>query len=296
MSVIVTGAAGNLGRLVTEQLLERLPPGELVLVTRHPEALRELGARGVEVRYGDFDHPASLPDAFAGGRRMLLIGTDAIGRRLHQHSVAIDAAAEAGVGHVVFTSHVNPVGNPIGSFTTELGDTEEVLHRSGLAWTVLRFGTFAELQLPLAATAVQNGQIVTNAGDGRVAPVARRDCAEAAAVTLTTDGHTGQTYDITGPQALSPSDLAELYADVSGRPVEVVHLSDQVLTWTLVGLGTPWPAARSLTVFGRAVREGYFDVVDAAFERLTGRPPMTLRDVLIAMRGDLLAVGASRSR
>ena len=292
MSVIVTGAAGHLGRLVAEQLLERLAPEQLILVTRRPGALRELRARGADVRYGDFDDPGSLRDAFAGGRRMLLISTDAVGRRVRQHRAAIDAAATAGVGHVVFTSIVNPVaGNPIGANAWEQGKTEAMLHRSGPAWTVLRFGSFAELVLPPAATAVGNGQMITNSGDGRIVPVSRRDCAEAAAVTLTTDGHIGKTYEITGPEAMSPSDLADLCAELSGQPVRLLQLSDGMLTRVLVGVGTPMPFARDLTAFGRAVRRGYFDVVDPAFERLAGRPPVALRDVLIAHRADLLAVG-----
>jgi NAD(P)H dehydrogenase (quinone) len=180
--------------------------------------------------------------------------------------------------------------NPVGANAWEQGKTEEMLHRSGLAWTVLRFGSFAELQLPPAATAVQNGRLVTNNGDGRIVPVSRRDCAEAAAITLTTDGHTGKTYEITGPQALSQSDLAELYADLSGQQVKVVQLSDTMLTSVLVGIGTPMPTAWGITAFGRAVRQGYLNVIDPAFERLTGRPPVALRDVLIAQRADLLAV------
>jgi NAD(P)H dehydrogenase (quinone) len=292
MSVIVTGAAGHLGRLVTEQLLERLPPERLILVTRRPEALREFRARGADVRYGDFNDPASLRDALAGGRRMLLISTDAFGRRVRQHRAAIDAAATAGVGHVVFTSIVNPVAeNPNRAYVWEQGKTEAILRLSGLAWTVVRFGSFAELQLPPAATAVQNGRLITNSGDGRIVPVSRRDCAEAAAITLTTDGHTGKTYEITGPEALSPSDLAKLYADVSGRPVKLLQLSDAMLTWVLLGIGTPMPNVQAIIAFGRAVRRGYFDVVDPAFERLAGRPPRALRDVLITHRADLLTVG-----
>jgi NAD(P)H dehydrogenase (quinone) len=166
-----------------------------------------------------------------------------------------------------------------------------MLHRSGLAWTVLRFGSFAELQLPPAATAAVNGRLVTNMGDGRIVPISRRDCAEAAAVTLTTDGHAGQTYEITGPQALSAADLAELYADVSGQPVTLANLGDTMLTWVLAGIGTSLSSALAITAFGRACRRGYFDVVDPAFERLTGRPPVPLRDVLVAHRGDLLGVG-----
>jgi NAD(P)H dehydrogenase (quinone) len=292
MNVIVTGAAGHLGRLVTEALLERLPPEQLILVTRRPEALRELRARGAEVRYGDFDDPASLIDAFAGGSRMLLISTDALGRRVRQHRAAIDAAATAGVGHVVFTSAVSPVAaNPVGAIAWEQGKTEAMLRNSELAWTMLRFGSFAELQLPPAATAVKNGWLITNGGRGRIVPVSRRDCAEAAAITLTTDGHAGKTYEITGPQALTPSDLAELYGDLSGEPVRVLQLGDAALTSVLVGIGTPIPSARSITAFGRAVRRGYFDVIDPTFERLTGRPPVALRDVLIAHRADLLGTG-----
>jgi NAD(P)H dehydrogenase (quinone) len=291
MSVIVTGAAGHLGRLVAEQLLQRLPPEQLVLVTRRPEALRELSARGVDVRHGDFDDPDSLPRAFAGGDRMLLISTDAVGRRIRQHRAAIDAAAAAGVGRVVFTSIVNPVaGNPIGPNAWEQGRTEAMLERSRLAWTVLRFASFAELVLPPAATAVQNRQLVTNNGRGRIVPVSRRDCAEAAAVTLTTDGHVRRTYDITGPEALTAADLAALYSELSGQPVKVVQMSDAMLTWVLAGIGTSMPMALSITAFGQAVRLGFFDVIDPAFEHLTGHPPVSLRDVLVAHRADLLAV------
>jgi NAD(P)H dehydrogenase (quinone) len=291
VSLIVTGAAGHLGRLVSEQLLERVAPAQLILVTRTPDALREFRARGAEVRYGDFDKPASLRDAFAGGSRMLLISTDAIGHRVRQHRAAISAAAEEGIDHVVFTSVVSPVAtNPVGRYAWEQGFTEGLLHRSGLAWTVLRFGTFAELVLPAAATAVQNGRLVTNNGHGRIVPISRRDCAEAAAIVLTTDGHIGKTYDITGSEALSPNDLAELYSDLSGQPVNVVQLSDAMLTEVLAGIGTPITNVLSITAFGRAVRRGYFDVIDPTFERLTGHRPISLRDVLIAHRADLLAV------
>lgn len=292
MSLIVTGAAGRLGRLVADQLLERLPPGELVLVTRRPEALGELRARGADVRYGDFDKPPSLRQAFAGGQRMLLISTDAIGHRVRQHRAAIDAAVTANVRHVVFTSIVNPVPwNPTGAIAREAGQTEGMLHRSGLAWTVLRFGSFAELQLPPAATAVQNRQLVLNFGRGRIVPVPRRDCAEAAAAVLTKDGHAGRTYHITGSESFSQSDLAELFSELSGRRVRLVPLSDVMLTSLLVGIGTPPLSAYGITAYGRAVRLGYFDVIDPALERLTGHPALTLREVLLAHRADLLAIG-----
>jgi NAD(P)H dehydrogenase (quinone) len=132
--------------------------------------------------------------------------------------------------------------------------------------------------------------MITNNGEGRIVPVSRRDCAEAAAIVLTTDGHVGETYEITGAEALSATDLAELFLELSGRRVKVVQLSDAMLAEVLAGIGTPLPNVVSLTAFGRAVRLGYFNLIDGTFERLSGHPPMSLREVLIAHRADLLAV------
>jgi NAD(P)H dehydrogenase (quinone) len=289
MKVIITGASGQLGRLVALQLLERTPPEQVTLVTRRPHALADLAEHGADVRYGDFDEPESLRDAFAGGERMLLISTSNIGERTSQHGAAIAAAAAAGVRHVVYTSLTNPVaGHPTGDVAGEHRETEELLVSSGLAWTILRYGAYADLQVPLGAMAVDYGKLVTNAGDGRIAPIARHDCAAAAVAVLTSDGHEGKTYDVTGPEALSQTDIAALVSEVSGRAVEVVPIGDRRLAWALTRLGAPKPVARAIVNLGVATRENYFDVVDPAFETLTGRRPRSLRDVLIAHRGELL--------
>ncbi|MDX6657454.1 MAG: hypothetical protein QOH62_2247 [Solirubrobacteraceae bacterium] len=293
MTVIVTGASGHLGRLVAEDLAERMPPADVVLVTRHPDAMRDLASAGVTVRYGDFDQPDSLSEAFAGGERMLLISTTAIGRRIAQHQAAIEAARAAGLRHLVYTSFPNPgPTHPVGAIATEHGETEEILKESGLDWTVLRNGTYAELQVMPGALAVANGKLYTNAGDGLLVPVSRDDCAAAAAAVLTTDGHTGVTYDITGPEPLSQIQLAELLSEVSGRHVELSAIGDRMLCWGLTRNGAPKPVARAIVAFGRAIREGYYDVVDPAVSRLTGRAPRTLRDVLISNRGELVASAA----
>ena len=290
MSIIVTGASGHLGRLVAEELLDRTPASELVLVTRHPEALEDLAARGATVRHGDFDEPDTLPRAFAGGTRMLLISTPAIGRRVPQHRAAIEAAAAAGVEHVVYTSFPKPVpDHPVGPVATEHGETEEILRASPLDWTFLRNATFAELQVPPGALAVAGGKLYTNAGDGRLAYVSRRDSARVAAAVLTGDGHAGRTYDVTASEAISQPELAELLSEVSGRPIELMPIGDRMLTWGLTRHGAPKAVARAVAAFGRAIREGYYDVVDPAAATLGGRPPQSLRDVLIAHRGDLLA-------
>jgi NAD(P)H dehydrogenase (quinone) len=291
MTVIVTGASGHLGRLVAEDLVERIPADDVVLVTRHPDALRDMAEAGVTVRYGDFDEPDSLPAAFAGGERMLLISTLAVGRRTAQHRAAIEAAAAAGVSHLVYTSFPNPgPTHPVGPVATEHGETEEILKQSGLDWTVLRNATYAELQVMPGALAVAGGKLYTNAGDGLLVPVSRDDCAAAAAAVLTSDGHSGMTYDITGPEALNQVQLANLLSEVSGRHVELIPIGDRMLSWGLTRNGAPKPVARAIVAFGKAIREGYYDVVDpAVVSQLTGREPRSLRDVLIANRGELVA-------
>ena len=290
MSIVVTGAAGQLGRLVAEELLDRVPADELVFVTRHPEALDHLAERCADIRHGDFDEPQTLPAAFAGGERMLLISTLSIGSRVAQHRAAIQAAKQAGVGHIVYTSFPKPEPtHPVGPIATEHGETEAILHDSGLGWTVLRNATFAELQIQPGALAVAGGKLYTNAGDGRIASVSRRDAARAAAAVLTSDGHAGRTYDITGPEALAQEELADLLADVSGRPVKLVRVGDRTLTWGLTRAGAPKQVAKAIVAFGKAVREGYYDIVDPAYTSLTGLEPLSLRDVLIQHRGDLVA-------
>jgi NAD(P)H dehydrogenase (quinone) len=293
MKILVTGASGQLGRLVALQLLERLPADEVILVSRRPHALADLAERGAEVRHGDFDDPESLPAAFAGAERLLLISTNSIGARTPQHRSAIAAAAAAGVASVVYTSLTNPVaGHPTGDVAEEHRETEELVFASGLAWTILRYGAYADLQVSLGAMAVGYGKLVTNAGDGRIAPIARRDCAAAAVAVLTSDGHDGKIYDVTGPEALTQSDIAALVSEVSGQPVEVMPIGDRRLAWALGRLGAPKSVAQAVVSLGVATRENYFDVVDPAFELLTGKRPRSLRDVLVTHRAELVNANA----
>ena len=289
MSVVITGASGHLGRLAARFALERLEPSELVLVTRSPQTLAEPVSRGVAVRQGDFDDPASLAAAFRGGQSLLLISSDAIGRRATQHRAAIAAAEAAGVQKLVYTSYSSPVkGNPLGIEADEHRLTEKALRASGLAWTILRNGTYAEAQVPAAAAAIASGRLVTNAGAGLVPYVSREDCAAAAAAAVMGEGHEHMTYEITGPELLRQEDVADLLGELSGRPVEVVHVDDDTYARCLMSRGLPERHARSLTLFGVAMREGYFEVLGTAVHDLTGRSPLSLRDVFTAHLEELL--------
>jgi len=286
VAIVITGASGHLGRRTAELVLAdpaRTEP--VVLVTRRPEALAELAGPGVEVRRGDFDERAALPAAFAGGRRLLLISTDVLERRLEQHRAAIDAACEAGVEHVVYTSVVSPEPpNPAAIAPTHLG-TEEALRESGLRWTFLRNGLYAEFQVPEAAEALRTGTLVHNRGAGAVAYVSREDCAAAAAAVLTAPAgaHDGAIHEVTGPEALDAEALAELYSELGGRPVHAQEISDDDLLGLIAGEdGHAIYGARLVVSMGQAARAGRFARVGDGVPTLTGRPPRTLREVLAA--------------
>ena len=288
MSVVITGASGQLGRLTAELVLHRVPASEVILTTRRPEALSDLAERGATVRPADFNRPVTLAEAFAGGERLLLISTDDLGRRAAQHRAAIEAAREAGVRHVAYTSYLNPVEENPAVITPSHRDTEKALRESGLAWTALRNSFYAEYQVPAGAHAVATGRLVHNSGDGRIAHVSREDCAAAAAVIVTTDGHEDKAYDITGPEPLGQGDVATLLSDVSGRPVEAVAVDDEAFTQGLRASGMPEPVAREIASYGRAIREGYLGEASDAVENLTGRSPRSLREVFEAHRDELL--------
>jgi NAD(P)H dehydrogenase (quinone) len=288
MSIVITGASGHLGRATAGMVLERMPASEVILTTRHPEEISDLAARGAEVREADFERPETLVGAFEGGEKLLLISTDAVGARVDQQRAAIEAAGKAGIRHVIYTSYLNPVEDNPAAVTADHRETEAVLRESGLAWTALRNGLYAEYQVPAGAQAIATGRLVHNNGDGETAYVSREDCAAAAAAVLSTESHDGEAYDIAGPRPLSQDDVAALLSEVSVRPVEAVSVDDEQFVQGLAAYGMPEPAARSIATFGRAIREGFISEASGAVENLTGRPPRSLREVFEAHRRDLI--------
>jgi NAD(P)H dehydrogenase (quinone) len=272
MTLVISGAGGQLGRAVTAELLQSADPAELVLVTRDPSALDVPGA---SVRRGDWHDPASLAEAFAGGERMLLISGDKIGARVPGHLAAIDAAVAAGIGFIAYTSIVNPSdSNPI-AVAAEHRATEEHIRASGAAWTFLRNNIYADLQKGSIERVVASGRLVTNGGP--VGFVARADCARCAAAVLRGQGHEGREYDVTGPEAITPEALAAIFAELGGKPVGVEYVDDDAYT---AALGLPAPVAAAIASFGTGARLGYSAVVSSAVRDLTGRDPLTIREVL----------------
>jgi len=296
-TLAIAGASGSLGRRTAELALERgVDPAQLVLVTRDPAKLADLAARGAQVRAGDFDAPQTLPAALAGVERLLLISTDAVGRRVAQHTAAIDAAKAAGVAHVAYTSLPRPEGDhPTGPLAADHHGTEEALKASGLAWTFLRNSLYTDLQLASGAHAVASGQLVTNAGGGRVAYVTREDCAAAAAGWLADGGHAGEALDVTGPALVTQAELAAALSAASGRPVEVVDVDDAAYAEGLVAGGVPAPLAQVFAGFGTAIRTGLLETRTDVVERLSGRAPTSVAAFLAAHADALVGDGAPAS-
>ncbi|GAB2479461.1 Rossmann-fold NAD(P)-binding domain-containing protein [Jatrophihabitans fulvus] len=277
MTFAITGASGNLGRLAAEKLLERVPADQVVLISRTSDKLADLAARGAETREGDFTRPETLPAAFAGVDRLLIISTDAVGSRLEPQIAAVKAAAAAGVQHILYTSIVRPeADNPAAVVPDHVG-TEQALRDSGVSWTMLRNNIYSDYQLGTLQQAAESGQLVTNAGEGRVGYVTRDDCAAVAAAVLAGDSTENEVLDVTGPDAVSSADLAALAGRLGDREVTVLPVDDAAYAQGLVEhAGLPEPVAQLLTSFGTSARLGYGDVVTDVVERFTGRPATTL--------------------
>ena len=279
LRLVITGAAGQLGRLAAAALLKQVPPGEVVLVSRTPAALADFERQGATVRFGDFEQPASLPAAFAGGERALVISTLGARDTVAAHRAAFEAAARAGVGHVVYTSVQNPVpANPFPPAQPQRL-SEDALRAAGVPWTILRNALYADLRAQLAAAYVRDGRWTTNTGAGAHASVARADCAAAAVAALITDGHAARAYDITGPELIGAPQFLALLEKLGGRPVTCAAVDDDAYeAYRTAFMADPANAGcfELFTGSGVAIRTGYLSQLGTGVRQLTGRPPLTL--------------------
>jgi NAD(P)H dehydrogenase (quinone) len=280
--IIVSGASGQLGGLVVEELLTReVDPKRLILVSRTPDALQQYAARGASVRFGDFTKPESLAAAYAGGTRMLLISINAGGgRRPELHKAAIDAAIAAGVEHIAYTSYINADRNVASEIAVDHRRTERYLEESGVAWTMLRNHIYANGLVDQAAQILREGRLVTHTPDARVAYVTREDCAAAAAAVLSTAGHENRAYNITGPDAIGPRELVALVTELSGRPAELVTLDEAAYRRHLLDSGMPEAAVRGSLSFAAELDSPYLREPSTAVADLTGRPATSVRELL----------------
>jgi len=271
--IIISGASGQLGRLVIKHLLASgVPAKNLILVSRSPDALEEFTKQGAEARFGDFYKPESLPAAFAGGTRMLLIS---IGfgpvPRPQAHKNAIDAAVAAGVKHIAYTSFVAITKGETGGLAADHYQTEELLRKSGVKWTFLRNSIYSDGLVAQAAKMIAEGRATVPANESRLGYVTREDCAAAAAAVISKPGHDNKAYDITGPELIGVREIAAAATAVTGKPIDVVNADASA------------PAPQ------RPFGGPSVEVVSTAVAELTGRAPTSVRELFAANKDKLLA-------
>jgi NAD(P)H dehydrogenase (quinone) len=277
MKIGVSGASGHLGKSVISELRRRSGGYEIVAITRTPETV----AGSVQGRFGDYDRPESLAQAYAGLDRLLIITTVAAepGKRGEQNAAAIDAAVNAGVKHIVFMSAVGTRQEAEPARGASYWRGEQHLIATAPAWTILRMNFYAEAFVQQAQASLGQG-VLTALAENRAAFVARDDVAAAAAGILIGDGHAGAIYNATGPERQSGAERARLIAEITGRPLEFRVITEEQLRAALTKAGLPPGAINTVVGIQASFAAGAFDIVTGDVERLGGRPPKLLRDVL----------------
>ncbi|CAN7377618.1 SDR family oxidoreductase [Ensifer adhaerens] len=289
-TLLVTGATGQLGKLVLDQLLASgIAPARIIATSRDSAKLADYIARGVQARVADFDDPASLDQAFAGADRILIISTDALdqpGKRLKQHLAAVAAAKKAGAKHIVYTSMPRPETSVIPFAPDHLG-TENAIKATGIPYTILRNGWYMENLFMALPHALETGQWYSSSGEGRLAHIARGDAAKAAAAALAASTSESHTYTLTGGELRSTDEIAALVAKATGKSLNVVHISDEALAGGLKSAGLPDFLIPIVVSFDANTRGGHIDMVTGDVTALTGATPVTLAAFLEASKARL---------
>jgi NAD(P)H dehydrogenase (quinone) len=282
MTIAVTGATGKLGRLILDELLTSQERGSLVAVVRDAAKAGELVARGVQVRVADYSDAEALAAALTGVDRLLLVSGSEVGSRVAQHANVVNAAKAAGVGFIAYTS-------VLAADTTELilapehKATEELIRASGLDFTMLRNGWYTENYAQAVATAKQTGAVVAAAGEGRVASATRADYAAAAAAVLSSAGHEGRTYELSGDYAWDFKELATAVTQIAGREVVYRPVSAPELVEVLTTAGLDEGTAGFLAALDTDTEAGLLATVTGELARLIGRPTTPLLQALASV-------------
>jgi NAD(P)H dehydrogenase (quinone) len=273
--IIVTGATGQLGRLVIANLLKTTPAAQIVAAVRDVAKAADLAAQGVQVRRADYTDPASLDAALQGATKVLLISSNDLGQRVAQHRNVIDAAARAKVALLAYTSVLHADRSTL-ALAAEHRETEDAVRASGLNYSLLRNGWYVENYTGGLGGAIAHGALAGAAAEGRIAAAARAEYAEAAAVVLASTGPVEQIYELAGDTAFT---LGELAAEVSrqiGTPLPFHNLTQQEYLGMLLGVGLPAPLAELLADSDAQAAKGALDDSSGVLGKLIGRPTISL--------------------
>lgn len=280
MSIVVTGATGQLGRLVIESLLQRgVPAGQIVATGRAVERLAEFAGRGLQVRAMDYDDAATVTDALKGATKVLLISGSEVGRRVRQHRAVIDAAVAESVGLIAYTSIANADSTGM-KLAAEHQATEALLAQSGLPYVLLRNGWYLENYTEQLQGTLAQGVFAGSAGDGKVSAAARADYAEAAAAALLAEDQAGKVYELGGDDAFSMAELAGEIAEASGQPIAYQDLPAADYAAMLAGFGVPLDFADILADSDLGIARGDLHVTTTQLRTLIGRPTTPMSEAV----------------
>ena len=289
-TILVTGASGKLGRRVIHHLLEtqKVDAAHLIALTRDPSKLADLAAKGVDVRAADFKDAASLPKAFDGAAKVLVISTVDIGQRFDQHKAAVAAAVKAGATRLSYTSMPNPEPGNAVIFAPEHFGTEQAIKETGVPYTIFRNGWYQENLLMNLPQVLASGHWYTSTGQGRVAHAARDDIAAAIAGALASNEGESVTYTLTGPEALTTDEIASRASRALGREIQVTHVTDEQLAEGMKQAGVPEAYVPLLVSFEANTRLGGIDIVTDNVKTLSGRAPAPIEAFFEANKATLL--------
>jgi NAD(P)H dehydrogenase (quinone) len=270
MAIVVTAATGHLGRKVVDHLVARgVDPGDILATARRPEGLADLAERGVRTARLDYDDVD--PAVLSAGDVLLLVSGSELGRREAQHGNVIKAATAAGVERIVYTSAPSATDTTL-VLAPEHAATERLIAESGLPATIVRNGWYTENYLQTFDQARESGVVVASVGDASVASASREDYAEAAAVVLTTPGHEGAVYELSGDEAWTYHDLAAAFGDALGREVGYRPVTPDEQREMLLGAGLDEGTAGFVVALEANTAEGLLAVRTGELSRLLGRP------------------------
>ncbi|WP_454713832.1 SDR family oxidoreductase [Caulobacter segnis] len=276
MTIAITGATGQLGRLVVEHLKTLVPAGDIVALARDPAKATDLG---VTVRAADYAKPETLSAALAGVDTLLLISSDAVGQRVAQHRNVIEAAKAAGVKRIAYTSILRADTTPI-ALAQEHIATEALIKASGLTYALLRNGWYFENYTGSLAGAIAAGAVIGASGEGRISAAARGDYAQAAAVVVATPDAENRVYELAGDTAFTRADLAAEVSRQTGKAIAYNDLPEATYAGILESFGLPAPFAAILAQSDVGAGQGGLFDDGHALSGLTGRPTTSLADAV----------------
>ena len=288
-SILVTGASGQLGRSVIGHLLKAIPASRIIALVRDPEKVKDLSAKGVGVRIGSYDDPVSLVQAFQGVETLFFVSASDLEKRVPQHKNVVDAAKQAGVRYVVYTSFQRKnetATSPIAFVAEAHLRTEEWLRASGMTYTFLKNTLYMDmLPMFIGDQVLQTGTVYLPAGEGKGAYLTREDMAEIGARVLLTPGHENKEYDVTGESSLTVADIAALIGAASGKKIQYVSPPADEFKKTLLGAGVPEMMVNIVTAFSVAIGQGEFEKTNPAVSTLLGRAPVSVAQYLKTVYG-----------